>query len=156
MASDFTWGDLWIYLYIYISSLLLLHVPVAYLTVSHFLLWEKWLCKELTPVSAAGRTSPPGCCLGMAHTHTLVEPRAKILWLWFPNIETFWSCPRPLCFEAPAVEKGGKALLSLCKSHSFSSCLTPVPLTCYRITSLSLFRDNRHRDFNAERKVWRI
>lgn len=34
-----------------------LHVPVPYLTVSHFLLWEKWLGKELTPVGA--ETSTP-------------------------------------------------------------------------------------------------
>lgn len=154
MASAFTWCDLWIYLYIYISSLLPLHVPVACLTVSHFLLWEKLLGEELTPVSA--ETSTLGCCLVMAHTHTLVEPREKILWLCFPNVETFWSCPRPPCFGAAALEKGGRALPSLCESHSFSTCLTPVPLARYRITSLNLFHDNRHGDFNAERKVWRI
>lgn len=130
MASDFTWCDLWIYLYIYISSLLL-HVPLAYLTVSHFLLWEKLLCKELTPASAETST------LGMAHTHLGGTKRENLealvskCWnlLILSKTTLLWgSCSKR--------EKGGRALPSLVESHSSSPYLTPVPLTCCRITGM--------------------
>lgn len=98
------------------KHLLLLHVPVAYLTVSHFLLWEKLLCKELTPVSA--ETSTLGCCLGRAHTHTHTP------W-WNQERKScgsgFWFCPRPPCLEAAAQRERrvkGLCLPSVRVTHS--------------------------------------
>lgn len=140
----------WLYMVWFMDLSLHLHrqppPPARASAISH--------CISFPPVGEiTGQGINPCGCWDL---HTLVEPRQKILGLWFPNVETFCCCPRPPCFEAAAPEKGGRALPSLCESHSFSTCLTPVPLACYRITSLGQFHDNRHRDFNAERKVWRI
>lgn len=157
MASDFTWCDLWIYLYIYISSLLPLHVPVAYLTVSHFLLWEKLLCKELTPVSA--ETSTFGCCLGMAHTHT-----------------PWWNQDRKSCgsgfqmLQPPDPVQDHLALRQLLKERKgwkgsafplWESLIQHLPHTSashmlQNHESWPILWYHSHRNFNVEKKVWRI
>lgn len=84
MVSDFTWHDLWMYLFIYISNLLL-YVPVAYHIVSHFLLCEKLIW---SPMSAKRKTSVLGCCLSTAHTSRWSQ-EMKVCDTWFPNVETW-------------------------------------------------------------------
>lgn len=117
-----------------------LHVPVPYLTVSHFLLWEKWLGKELTPVGA--ETSTP----------------------WWNQERKSWGSGFQVLKPSAAVQDH-LALrlqrkvegLSLPLWESFIQHLPHTSASCMLQNHKSRqFHDNRHRDFNVERKVWRI
>lgn len=157
MVSDFTWRDLWMYLFIYISNLLL-YVPVAYHIVSHVLLGEKltW-----SPMSAEQRTSVLGCFLSMARTSQRRQG-IKSCDTWFPNVETWrflilfgdttllWgSCFREV-WKGSALRLWDSFIQPLhLPSHQYSLRATKTQvLADFMITGTGIF--------NARRKVCRI